>query len=442
MRIAVVGAGPAGLFSTLALARRGHRVTVVDRDPGPPRSGRWHRRAVMQFEQAHTFRRQVIDALAAELPDVLGELRAAGAVIARDGAGGAVGLLCSRATFDRVLWNCAAREPGVDMVTGNVDRVIVADGRAAGVTAGATSHSADLVVDASGRDSRFTRALRPPASSRPCGAAYVSRQYRLRPGTAAPAATTPFGTVLAFPRYWALAYLHDNAMFSVTLVHDGTDDRLRRLRHPELFETAVQRIPQLADWVDPARCRALSPPLPGGRLVNSYRGQLDSTGRPALVGLISVGDAVCTTTPLAGRGVALALLQARAMVGALDAHGSDIASATMAFDTWCETTIRPWYEDHCYADAARMRRWSGQDVDLGARLPSDLIVAAAGADAELAAVVAPYASMDALPASLEAGEPRARARYASGWRPAPPPGPTRDELIAVVSGVSRTPVSA
>ena len=37
MQIAIIGAGPAGLFLGSALARRGHRVTAVDRDPGPDR---------------------------------------------------------------------------------------------------------------------------------------------------------------------------------------------------------------------------------------------------------------------------------------------------------------------------------------------------------------------------------------------------------------------
>jgi hypothetical protein len=36
--------------------------------------------------------------------------------------------------------------------------------------------------------------------------------------------------------------------------------------------------------------------------------------------------------------------------------------------------------------------------------------------------------MDALPASLDAVEPRAREIFAAGWRPAVPVGPTRDEL--------------
>ena len=82
MQIVVVGAGPAGLFSAIALARRGHRITVVDRDPGPPPHGSWQRKGVMQFHHAHTLRGPVVDALRDEMPDVLHRLTDAGAVIA------------------------------------------------------------------------------------------------------------------------------------------------------------------------------------------------------------------------------------------------------------------------------------------------------------------------------------------------------------------------
>ena len=41
--------------------------------------------------------------------------------------------------------------------------------------------------------------------------------------------------------------------------------------------------------------------------------------------------------------------------------------------------------------------------------------------------------MQALPASLDAAQQRAREIYASGWRPATPPGPTRDELVELVA---------
>jgi FAD dependent oxidoreductase len=54
MRVVVIGAGPTGLFTAMALARRGHEVTVVDRDPGPCSDGSWSRRGVMQFHPAIT----------------------------------------------------------------------------------------------------------------------------------------------------------------------------------------------------------------------------------------------------------------------------------------------------------------------------------------------------------------------------------------------------
>jgi 2-polyprenyl-6-methoxyphenol hydroxylase-like FAD-dependent oxidoreductase len=345
-------------------------------------------------------------------------------------------------TFDRVLWTSAAQHPNITWHTGTVDNVLADREGVLGVRVGEATLEADLVVDASGRDSRFTRAIRPPATRRDCGAAYVTRQYRLHRTATPPPMSTPFGTVLSFAGYWALAYLHDNATFSVTIVHEGTDTRLRRLRHAEIFEAAVRQIPLLSDWIDGSRCRPLTPVIPGARLYNGYRGQLDGAGRPVLPGLISVGDAVCTTTPLAGRGVALALMQARELVNRIGRHGVDIHAATAEFDAWCVDNIKPWYDDHCYADAERMRRWAGHDVDLTRPLPSDLIVAAAEADPTVADVVRPYTSMDALPDSLRAAEPRAKVIYESGWRPIPAAGPSRDELSEVVTEGSRTPISA
>ena len=60
MRTAVVGAGPTGLYTAIALARRGHEVTAIDRDAGPARDGSWNRRGVMQFHHPHGFRQQVV----------------------------------------------------------------------------------------------------------------------------------------------------------------------------------------------------------------------------------------------------------------------------------------------------------------------------------------------------------------------------------------------
>src|SRR4051812_47799399 len=120
MDVAIIGAGPTGLFSALALARRGHRVTVVDRDPGPAADGSWQRRGVMQFHHPHGLRQQVVTSLDAEAPEVTRSLLAAGAVQAvLPGVDGGpplpTGMQCRRSTFERVLRAAAVAEPGVTL---------------------------------------------------------------------------------------------------------------------------------------------------------------------------------------------------------------------------------------------------------------------------------------------------------------------------------------
>jgi 2-polyprenyl-6-methoxyphenol hydroxylase-like FAD-dependent oxidoreductase len=441
VRTVIVGAGPTGLFTAIAMARRGRDVVLIDRDPGPPAHGDWHRRGVMQFAHAHSFRGQVVDALEAEMPDALTALTAAGATIATAPGNPPrpAALRCRRSIFERELRRRAADEPGVRFHGANVDEVVVQHGHAVGVRIAGNVLDASLVIDASGRASRFVRALRGPGDRTDCGATYASRQYRLRDGAGPGQTNSVIGLSLTFREYAAVLFLHDNDTFTVTLIHSGSDDRLHRLRHDAVFEAAVSAIPALADWIDPNRSVPMTPVLPGGRLYNRYRGQLDDSGQPALTGLISVGDSVCTTTPLAGRGVALAFMQAREMVRLLEHDVRDISSVTTEFDAWCTQHIEPWFTDHRYVDTERVRRWSGEDVDLRRPLPSDLIVAAADADPRLNDIVGPYVTMDAPPVSLAPAELRAREIYATGWRPRPAVGPTLDELRSVVS---RTPAVA
>jgi hypothetical protein len=164
----------------------------------------------------------------------------------------------------------------------------------------------------------------------------------------------------------------------------------------------------------------------GGRLLNLYRRQL---GRP---GLVAVGDAVATTAPTAGRGLAMASMQ---IAGLLELHdgGADPMTIADPFGAWCHTHILPWVEDHLAIDGQSVRRWQGHDVDLTQPLTSAAIVAAAKADPRIEPHIGGFLSMTALPASLAPAEPLARAAYESGWRPAPADGPTRDELVALLT---------
>ncbi len=309
-------------------------------------------------------------------------------------------------------------------------------GRVTGVRVGGRLVDADLVIDAGGRAGRLTRALRGPAQGGDCGIAYVSRQYQMRPGAAAGPVNMPFGVVVTYPGYLAAVFIHDNRIISALIARASADRQLAALRTRAAFEAAARAIPALAAWTDPGQARPITPVLPGGRLYNSYRGQLNDAGRVALDGLIYAGDSVCTTNPAAGRGVTTSLLQARQLIALLEEHGRDFTSCSLAFDHWCAGHIKPWFEDHVYWDADLIRRWSGQDVDLTRPLPPDLIMAAAQADPEIAKAAGPYQAMLAPPASLDAVQARARDIYAAGWRPPVPPGPTRDELAALVTAAA------
>jgi len=441
MRSVIVGAGPTGLYTAIALARRGHQATVIDRDPGPGGGQWWDRKGVMQFHHPHHFRQQVTDALLAEMPEVWDGLLAAGALpaVTPGQFGVPAGLHCRRLTFERVLRSAAEAEPGVRLRTGHVDEVCSEQGRVTGVMVDGHQVEAGLVIDAGGRAGRLTRALRGPAAGGDCGAAYVSRQYTMLPGAANGPVNAPFGVIENYPGYTVAVFIHDNRILSVLIARASADHPLTALRTRAAFEAAARAIPALAAWTDPGCSRPLTPVLPGGRLYNSYRGQLNDAGRVALDGLIYAGDSVCTTNPVAGRGVTTSLLQARRLIDLLEEHGRDYVSCSLAFDHWCAGHIRPWFDDHVYWDADLVRRGSGQDVDLTRPLPPDLIMAAAPADPEIAKVVEPYQAMLALPSSLDAVQARARDSYATGWRPPVPPGPTRDELAGLVGAAAGSP---
>src|SRR3712207_4440153 len=163
MRVAVIGAGAAGLFLGSALAGRGHDVVAVDRDTRSP-PGYWARSGVMQLLHAHGLRPQVGMALAQEWPAALDLWIGLGAEeITFDVPGmGEVpaGHRSRRDTFERALRTTADAVPGLAIRQGHVDGVLLAEGRVHGLVVDGSPVEADLVVDASGRGGRSVDELR------------------------------------------------------------------------------------------------------------------------------------------------------------------------------------------------------------------------------------------------------------------------------------------
>jgi len=431
VRTLIVGSGPTGLLLGAALARRGHQVTSVDRDPGP-RGDAWIRRGVMQFEHAHGFRPQVPMTLQAEWPEAYTCWRNLGArpVEAPSAAASPpmLGVLSRRSTFERALRQAAEKQPGLTLRTGHVDGLVCDRGLVVGARVDGSLVEADLVVDASGRAGRLDRSGAQgddPELDGDCGLAYVDRTYRLRAGAEPGPMVSPIAYLADFDGYQTLVFLHEAGHFSVVLVRPTADAALKALRFEAAFEAACRAIPALAEWTHPDRAHPTSPVLVGGALRNVYRRQ---AGTP---GLVAVGDSVATTTPTRGRGIAMACMQVTALLALLD-EGADPATVAEPFGSWCDHAIEPWVADHIAIDGGMVRRWQGEDLDLSIPLTSDLIAAAAEADPRIGQHAGGYFGMTALPETLRPAEPLAQAVYQDGWRPAYAPGPTRDGLVDVI----------
>ncbi len=429
MHVVVAGAGPTGLAIGAGLALRGHDVLAVDRDAGPPPRGPWRRRGVMQFDHAHGFRPQVEMVLREHWPAAHDTWLALGAEPREAGPGGTpMGTASRRVTFERALRRAAATMSGLTVRQGRVEGLVVNGHRVVGCRIDGAAVDADLVIDASGRSGRLDagdpRRVRDGLGG-DCGIAYVNRTYRLRRAASAGPTNSPIGWFGPFDGYLVLLFTHEAGHFTVVVVRPTANHVLKDLRREPVFDAACRAVPTLAEWTDPRCAVPTSPVMAGGALRNVYRRQR------ALSGLVAVGDVVATTTPTAGRGIALAYLQVGELLRLLDA-GADPVTVAGPFGAWCERAVLPWVRDHVCNDAAAVRRWQGYDVDLDEPLASDLVVAAAEADERLRPLVGPYLAMAAPPESLAAAEPLARAVFRAGWRPPVAEGPTIAELEDLV----------
>jgi 2-polyprenyl-6-methoxyphenol hydroxylase-like FAD-dependent oxidoreductase len=388
--IAVIGGGIAGLASGLALGRRGHEVTILERDAAAPPSDtsdafeHWHRPGVPQERQSHAFLARLRLLLQEEAPDLLDELFAAGTTEIRfmdfkpptladhdprPGDDDLVALACRRPVFESVLRRHVERLASVRIVSGaevtglssvaaGLSAPVVTAVRATGEGVEQT-FEADVVIDASGRQSAAPTWLhdieaRPlTESASECGMSYYTRFYRLRPGAEAP----PFGSFSTDAGYLRFGlFPADGPHFSITFALPAGDPDLGSLRKPDAFDAAASLYPATAAWVDPTRAEPTTDVLLMAGLWNRLR-RLVVDGEPVVLGFHLVGDSAMHTNPAYGRGVSLAFVQAFAVAAIVDEHASDHHRAALAVDAFVGTDLEPWYQAAATQDPDMVAGW-------------------------------------------------------------------------------------
>jgi len=473
--VVVVGAGVAGLGSALALARAGHRVTVVERDAVPPADSpdaafeHWRRRGAPQTRHSHAFLARLRNVLRDRFPDVLADLLDAGVTeidftrhpppalhpLEREpGDEDLVGLACRRTTFEWVLRRSALAADGVTFVPGEVTGLVAGDvaggiPHVAGVAlAGGAVLPADLVVDAGGRRSALPRWLTDigadpvPESEEDTGIVYSSRFYRVEGGYDAAAHGLVVGD-LGYLKY--AVFPGDNGTLSITYGVHADDADVRRLLRPGPFTALAAELPATRPWVEPGRCEPLTGVEVMGGLVNRRR-RFTVDGRPLATGVHAVGDASICTNPLYGRGCALALVHAVALADTLAGSG-DPVEAAVAFAEATRSTIGPWYGASVAQDRhdRRARSDDGDDdesggVGVGSLMRHGLLPAAGTDPLVWRAFIRTFNLLDPPDALMR--DPEVVMRVMAAWqsrgdRPPPPRlGPDRAELLQRLAGAA------
>ncbi len=381
-RILVLGGGVCGLAAALMLARDGHEVTLLERDPQPVPDSvdaaweTWQRRGVAQFHQAHFLLAGAHRVLDAELPDVRDALAAAGGLRfnhvsnlppAVAGHGSRPGderfntITARRPTIEYVFGHAAAREPGVDVRRGVAvagvltgTPVIPDAPHVIGVrTDTGEELRADLVVDAMGRRSRLARWL-VEAGARPCpeeaedsGFSYYTRFFQSRDG-GVPKDRGP--QLAALGSFSIATFPSDNDTWSVTLVTSSRDRSLTAVRDADRWTAVVAACPLYAHWLDG---ESITDVLAMGGIIDSYR-RLSVDGSPVATGVASVADAWACTNPSLGRGISLGLQHVQLLRDVVRSGIESPVAFAKAWDAATEERLTPWYRATVQLDRARL----------------------------------------------------------------------------------------
>lgn len=406
--VVVAGGGVCGMAAAMMLADDGHRVTVLERDGGPPPPGLeeafgdWDRRSVAQFGLAHWLHARGTSILKDQLPPVYQRL---------DDNGGyhfnlvkyLLGMIPEaettpeddrfdlitgrRSTIEWAMASAAQEHPGVTVRRGEAIVGLLADhaeGRPPHITGVQLQHGeevrADLVVDATGRRSptpdwlAAVGARQPLEHAEDSGFAYYGRYFRSTDGSM-PAVMGPL--LAPYESFSILTLPADNDTWAVTLYGLSDDKALRSFRDPEVYDRVVRACPMHAHWLDGEPITELKS-MAG--VVDRHR-EFVVDGQPVATGILTVADAASCTNPSLGRGISLGLMHVEVLRACVAEHFDDPNALALAFHERSEREVTPWHEATVAIDRRRVNdmrifRDGGTPTPTDAERISDVMQAA------------------------------------------------------------------
>jgi len=398
LNIAIVGSGICGMWTAMTLASQGHSVTLFERD-GPPPEGDadaaffdWDRGGAAQFRHPHAFLGLMCNLIETHHPQLLQAFVDAGArrvgfadmlnpamktdYTPQPGDERLWVLLCRRATMETVIRRYVQSLPGIIIRNHcRINGVLVETGdgapRATGLSIDDEEHHADLVIDASGRTSKFPGwfgdlGLTVREEKDNAEIVYYTRHYRLNPGREEP----PRGEK---PGAGDLGYLKfgvfpgDNGNFAIILCFPVAErNLLKAIRDPSGFDRTCRAIPGLEPWVTEEMCTATTEPFGIGDIQSVWRHYLNEDGSPIIRNFFAVGDSSIRTNPLYGRGCSIGVLHAQ-ILGEVIAAENDPDARARLFAERTEAELRPIFEASLSEDRRGIRRaeaiLTGQSLD-------------------------------------------------------------------------------